>query len=622
MDVRGNIIKISISILAVFAIFIVAFFIFLVSYERRYDGKFYPQTYLNNENIEEKTFHEVYEKYKTKTNQLKNEGITVITQSKNGPKKIKIPMLALGMTSDEVVEYFSLGDWEEIIDEAYEIKRSKNISTLIKKIFLENTKKRFLFNSSIREEAIKSLLNREINGHLLKDRSAEFVLGSKSTLIKKEVLGESLELEELIDHLKKNISELDPSPIEIIANDKIPEVSEQKLKPFLSVVNEVAKNIGITFTHKGYEWKVSSRRFSTWFTVDKKNKLIIDAKKVEDYLIKNVLPVIENPAKNSFFEFVGGKMNEVVRGNSGNKVDVLATVMKIEKVIFNIDRTSFVQSLLASLSGQVSKNIKIENGLIMVPIEIKMDEPEVTLENIEKYGIKELVGVSTTSFKGSSLDRIHNIKVGVSKISGRLIAPGEEFSTVMAIGTTTEQEGFVKEFVIKENKSVKELGGGLCQIATTLFRVALNAGLPITERVNHRYVVGYYGPGLDATIYDPHPDLRFINDTNNYLLLQGRVIGDELTFELFGQKDDRKITLTEPVLSEEKPAPETKYLMSEEIPYATMECSETPRKGVTAEVDYIVEHKDGKIKQQKFKSIYQPWQKICLIGTNKSIVYK
>ncbi|HRY62848.1 MAG TPA: VanW family protein, partial [Candidatus Paceibacterota bacterium] len=191
---------------------------------------------------------------------------------------------------------------------------------------------------------------------------------------------------------------------------------------------------------------------------------------------------------------------------------------------------------------------------------------------------------------------------------------GEEFSTVFSLGTTTEEEGFVKEFVIKEDKSVKELGGGLCQVATTMFRLALDAGLPITERTNHRYVVGYYGAGLDATIYDPHPDLRFKNDTGKYLLLQGTVKDNQLTFEFFGQKDGRQINISEPILSDEKPIPDTKYLMSTDVPYATMQCSETPRKGITAEVTYNVTYKEGKINEQKFKSVYQPWRKICLIG--------
>ena len=101
----------------------------------------------------------------------------------------------------------------------------------------------------------------------------------------------------------------------------------------------------------------------------------------------------------------------------------------------------------------------------------------------------------------------------------------------------TEKAGWLPELVIKGNKTVPELGGGLCQIGTTLFRAILASGLPITERQSHSYRVRYYEPaGADATIYEPRPDFRFVNDTGNYLLINGYVEGDEVTFEVWGTK--------------------------------------------------------------------------------------
>jgi vancomycin resistance protein YoaR len=313
----------------------------------------------------------------------------------------------------------------------------------------------------------------------------------------------------------------------------------------------------------------------------------------------------------------GGKLTEILPGKAGNVVDIKKTTQKVEQLVLSVQKsfteTNDLWRALASLQTQITADKP--TGTITVPVETVRAEPKVTRRTVDEYDIRELVGFAKTNFAGSSDDRRHNIEVGVSKLTGILLAPGEEFSAVVGIGTTTEEEGFVPEFVIKESKSVKELGGGLCQLATTLFRLALDAGLPITERVNHRYVVGYYGPGLDATIYGPHPDLKFINDTNNYLLLQGRVEGTELIFELYGQKDGRAAEISEVVLSEEKPAPETKYALGPDIPLGKIECSETPRKGITADATYIVRYANGEIKTQDFHSVYQPWQKICLIGT-------
>ena len=122
--------------------------------------------------------------------------------------------------------------------------------------------------------------------------------------------------------------------------------------------------------------------------------------------------------------------------------------------------------------------------------------PGLPRRRADEHAIKDLVGTARTNFTGSSADRRHNIENGIGKLTGILIAPGEEFSAVAAIGTTSVEEGFVAEYVIKDDKSIKELGGGLCQVATTLFRAVLNTGLPVTERTNHSYVVSYYGPGL------------------------------------------------------------------------------------------------------------------------------
>ena len=172
---------------------------------------------------------------------------------------------------------------------------------------------------------------------------------------------------------------------------------------------------------------------------------------------------------------------------------------------------------------------------------------EVTADNIDELGVKELIAVGQSNFAGSPSNRRHNIRVGADKLNGILIKPGEEFSLVNSIGEVNAEAGYLPELVIKENKTIPEYGGGLCQIATTAFRVAVNGGLDITERQSHSYAVSYYNPqGTDATIYIPHPDLRFINDTPAYILLQTKVEGNLLTFEFYGVSDGREIELIGP----------------------------------------------------------------------------
>ena len=145
----------------------------------------------------------------------------------------------------------------------------------------------------------------------------------------------------------------------------------------------------------------------------------------------------------------------------------------------------------------------------------------------------------------------------------------------------------------------------------------MNTGLPITERINHRFTVPYYDPpGLDATIYGPHPDLRFVNDTGNYLLLQARVENKKIILEFYGRKDGRTVEISKPIESNRIPAPATKYISTTYLSVGRIKCSETPHSGLTTDVLYTVKYSNGIIKQRNFRSIYQPWQKVCLIGVS------
>lgn len=186
-----------------------------------------------------------------------------------------------------------------------------------------------------------------------------------------------------------------------------------------------------------------------------------------------------------------------------------------------------------------------------ISLATKTLEPEITGTNLDKYGIKELIGEGVSNFLRSPQNRIHNINVGAAKFNGVLIKPGEEFSFIKTLGPVDESTGYLPELVIKTDKTVPEFGGGMCQVSTTMFRAALNSGLKITDRTNHAYPVVYYNPqGLDATVYIPNPDLRFINNTPNYILIQAKIIGTQLFFDFYGTSDGRQTKIVGPQVLE------------------------------------------------------------------------
>jgi len=570
----------------------------LISFEIKYYNRFLPNIFVAGESVGGKTYEQVLNDFKQKEAKIKKNGLILNFEGSKGIQKISIPISTTGFTSDNSIEYFTLNNWENDLQKAYKWVHKKNPFYFLQEQFrLIFGKKNFNFSTNIQREAISSLLDNELKGFLKDSAPASFLSIENKLTITKEKIGEIIKKEEVLNILEKKLTQFDTTPIDIKTIIDIPTIRRTHLIPFLNFAENFSKETTLVFQYQEHKWNIKGTKLITWLTIKEENKLSIDNLKLENYLKNTVSEYIDSPPKNSRFKIQKGKLVEIVSGKAGNIIDIDNLIQKIEKIISD---------------AQINL---IPANKINLPIEIIKVKPKITQETINKYLIKNLVGEVRTSFQGSSTSREHNIKIGVEAIDGILIAPDAEFSTIASIGPVTEKEGYLKETVIKKDKTAKEFGGGLCQVATTLFRLALNSGLPITERMNHRFVVQYYNPvGIDATIYGPHPDFRFINDTNGYLLLQARVENKQVIMELYGQKDGRTVEISKPVLTNRIPAPTPKYISSMELPFGQTKCSEMPHEGITANFLYTVNYPDGTIKKRNFLSIYQPWQKVCLVG--------
>ena len=147
-----------------------------------------------------------------------------------------------------------------------------------------------------------------------------------------------------------------------------------------------------------------------------------------------------------------------------------------------------------------------------MPLAVMITKPALAVDEASKVGVTEQVSQGVTTFAGSSEARAHNIALAASKLDNAIIAPGATFSLLDRLGAITADAGYQEGFAIVGDSTVQDVGGGVCQVATTAFRAAFYGGLPIVERNQHRYIVPRYfikgGPhGLDAAIYDPGRDL-------------------------------------------------------------------------------------------------------------------
>ena len=196
----------------------------------------------------------------------------------------------------------------------------------------------------------------------------------------------------------------------------------------------------------------------------------------------------------------------------------------------------------------------LDSDLSEIELPVSVSLPQNPLAETNTLGINELVATGVSDFSGSPKNRLVNIRVGAQKFDGLIIAPGEEFSFNKYLGDVDDKHGFLPELVIKPEGVTPEFGGGLCQVSSTAFRAAMNAGLPITARRNHSFAVRYYAPqGTDATIYPGSADLKFVNNLSSSILIHTKIIGQKLYFEYYGTKDTRQVSFEGPTVYDQKP---------------------------------------------------------------------
>jgi vancomycin resistance protein YoaR len=227
-----------------------------------------------------------------------------------------------------------------------------------------------------------------------------------------------------------------------------------------------------------------------------------------------------------------------------------------------------------------------------------------------------LLGRAQLSYAGGTEGRNKNIELGIALIDGTVIAPGAEFSFSKTLGEITEEAGFSKEKMFLNGEVTKGVGGGLCQISSTLFQSVLRAGLPVTERHNHSYSVSYYDVGLDATYSDPGPDLKFVNDTAYPVTVKGTAADHLVTLELYGVSDGRVASTSEAEILRVVDFPPTKTVHVAALEEDQAECINKPQIGYTAKVTHNVFFPDGHIKEQIFTSVYKPLQRVCFVVGN------
>ncbi|MBN2388910.1 MAG: VanW family protein [Anaerolineales bacterium] len=273
----------------------------------------------------------------------------------------------------------------------------------------------------------------------------------------------------------------------------------------------------------------------------------------------------------------------------------------------------------------------ILNGLLegehTIPLSVVLTQPQVRNDaTAESLGITERVSQQISYFRGSGLARIQNIQTASAQFHGLLIPPGATFSMAEVLGDISLDNGYAEAMIIYNGQTILGVGGGVCQVSTTLFRTAFFGGYPIHERYAHAYRVYYYEQtqygydanlaGLDATVYFPLVDFEFTNDTPYWLLMEVwvNVSARSITWNFYSTSDGRTVEWDTTGPQNIVPPPETEFVMNPELGADELRQVDWAAEGADVVVTRRVYRSGGLLFEDVFRTHYTPWRAVCEFG--------
>ena len=557
-------------------------------------GVIYPNTYIGDINFGGKTKEDAQQILYNKGQAILEKGIILSVKGKNAA--IMIAQYASDPDLTRELVKFNAG---QIADELYEIGRDpynifSNFRSDIQAMFFKREVKASVeFN----QKELISYLKDKLGDYETLSKNAAIVYDGDLIKIKKEVAGQKIDYQNLLKKLEAQLQNLQSPYITASIIPDVPLISQYEIEDRVLEIETALARAPLTIKYSSESWSLDKndlKKYLEFTKIDDVPALVISKEKTAAFF-KKIADKINIPARDAKFQIKDGKVSEFQTSRLGLKLDADGTLSALNNIL--------------------------SNGYPVVNLVMDSESPQITTANANSLGITDFLGRGETDFAGSPANRMHNIKTGVEKLNGLLFKPGEIFSTLKAIGSIDEENGFKKELVIKGDRTIPEFGGGLCQVSTTLFRAALASGLPIVERRSHTYRVSYYEPpaGIDATIYNPSTDLKFLNDTKNYILIQARVEGTKIIFEFWGKKDGRETSYTNPVVSNITNPPPVKYIYTADLPAGQKKKIETAHKGADAYFKYTIKYPDERGSVEKiFTSRYKPWAEVWLVGATST----
>jgi vancomycin resistance protein YoaR len=445
-----------------------------------------------------------------------------------------------------------------------------------------------------------STVARQVNRPL---RNATLSLGENlSVQVIPGQMGRQVDEEATRQALVERIATLGGGEVQLAVRESEPLLAD--LSAAQAQVQRILSGL-VVLTAPGFEpWTIEPATLASWLILQPTTaadgqaalSVSLDPGRVAS-LAQEIAARVSRPPTDAQFRFddASGTLQTLVDSVPGQTLDVTATVSLVQNLATSEERTA---------------------ALPLISV-----KPTIASEDVPNLGIVELIGEGQTSFAGSTASRVQNIVVGAAQFDGLLIAPGETFSFDEYLGEVTAEKGYEESIIIWGNTTRADVGGGLCQVSSTAFRAAFWAGVPVVERWPHAFRVSYYEPpiGLDATIYSPSVDLKWVNDTGHYILIQTYVdkANQTLTFRYYGTNPGRTVEIDGPHESNPVAHGPAIYRDDPTLPKGQTKQIEWPKDGLDVTVYRIIKENGVEVRRDTFFSRYRPWQAVYLVGTKE-----
>lgn len=282
----------------------------------------------------------------------------------------------------------------------------------------------------------------------------------------------------------------------------------------------------------------------------------------------------------------------IVKGNAGVVVNVPESVTAIETYL----------------------NESWDGNETEIALVAEIDEPKGTVEELSK--IQDVLGSYTTNYRDSAAGRCTNISVATEKINGTLLYPGEEFSAGQTMAPLDKSGGYELAGAYENGQTVQSYGGGVCQVSSTLYNAVILAELEVTERSNHSMIVSYVQPSMDAAIAGDYKDLKFKNNLDTPIYIEGYTVGKNVYFNIYGEETrpaNRQVSYVSEVISRDDPV--TQFIGTAD-PVGHVSQVQSKHVGYVARLWKVVTEDGVEVSREIYnKSTYKSSPKIVNIGT-------